>query len=236
MRYLVQRLAIFAVIFAAGCSSVLAPQPDRSKFFVLSTVQSADENVSQPQTQFSIGLGPVKLPDYLDRSEIVTRVEPNRLDLSESDRWAEPIDANFRNVLAASIGALIPNAQIIAFPWYSTTHLDYTIEVSVGRFERDTAGAAQLVAHWTIHDGATNKLLAARDSSFNEHAKSPEMGDAVAAMSQDVDDLSVQIASEMHRLTNQTRADLSALDARANCGRTAGNDFRGRHSLVAAGN
>jgi uncharacterized protein len=225
MRYLLQRLAMLAVILAAGCSSVLAPQPDRSKFFVLTTVQSADENVAQSQAQFSIGLGPVKLPDYLDRSEIVTRVEPNRLDLSESDRWAEPIDANFRNVLAANIGAQLPNAQIVTFPWYSTTHL-----------ERNTAGAAQLVAHWTIHDGATNKLLAARDSSFNEPAKSPEMGDAVAAMSQDVDDLSVQIVSEMHRLTNQTRADVSALDARANCGRTAGNDLGSRHPLVAAGN
>ena len=102
----------------------------------------------------------------------MTRVEPNRLDLSENDRWAEPIAANFRNVLATSVGAQLPNAQIIAFPWYSTARPDYTVEVNVSRFERDPAGAAQLVAHWTVHEGTSNKLLATRDSSFNEAAQS----------------------------------------------------------------
>src|SRR5262249_14257463 len=38
----------------------------------------------------TIGLGPIKLPEHLDRDEMVTRMGPNRLELSDKDRWAEP--------------------------------------------------------------------------------------------------------------------------------------------------
>lgn len=207
MRYLPKRLAIAATLLAAGCSSVLAPQPDQSKFFVLTGAQPRTETTAAASGDISIGLGPVKLPDYLDRSEIVTRIEANRLDLSENDRWAEPLTSNFRNVLAADVASQLPNTQIVLFPWYSTTRPDYTVEVDVDRFERNKSGATLLIARWTIHDGNTNKLLASRDSSFKETAKSTSMNDSVAAMSKDVDNLSIEMASEMRRLTNMTSAE-----------------------------
>jgi hypothetical protein len=207
MRYLPKRLAIVAALLTAGCSSVLAPQPDQSKFFVLTGAQPKTETTGAASSDMSIGLGPVKLPAYLDRSEIVTRVEPNRLDLSENDRWAEPLSSNFRNVLAADVASQLPNTQIVPFPWYSTVRLDYTVEVNVDRFERNKSGATLLVARWMIHDGNTNKLLASRDSTFKETARSASMDDSVAAMSKDVDNLSIEMASEMRRLTNMTSAE-----------------------------
>jgi uncharacterized protein len=199
-----------AVIIAssslAGCSSILAPRPDVSKFFILTAGESGIQPTGVPLNHVTIGLGPVRLPAYLDRAEIVTRTEPNRLELSDTDKWAEPVEANFRRVLAMDLAARLVSAQIVQFPWYSTTRLDYKVEVSVDRFERDASGSAHLIARWTIRDGVTNKLLAQRDSSFSESAKSSATADSVAAMSNDIEDLSVQIASEMRRLSDQTRA------------------------------
>ena len=66
-------LIALACAFAAGCSP-LAPQPDRSKFFILSPLTdalvplstSAGGTTNSPAT---VGIGPIDFPDYLRRLE-----------------------------------------------------------------------------------------------------------------------------------------------------------------------
>ena len=56
--------------------AILAPQKDISKFYLLTpTADSAARGGTAQSTSadFVIGLGPIKLPPYLDRPEIVTR-------------------------------------------------------------------------------------------------------------------------------------------------------------------
>ena len=47
-----------------------------------------------------IGVGPVTVPDYLDRPQIATRSSSSSLQFSEFDRWAEPLEKNLMRVLA----------------------------------------------------------------------------------------------------------------------------------------
>src|SRR5207253_2828062 len=83
-------------ILAAGCS-VLSPQPDRSRFYILTPVANSGVVAATPaststDSQLTIGVGPVDFPDYLRRLPVVTRVAPNRIELSDEKRWAEPLD------------------------------------------------------------------------------------------------------------------------------------------------
>ena len=41
-----------------------------------------------------IGLGPIRLPEYLDRPQMVVAVSENKYKLIESHRWAEKLDQN----------------------------------------------------------------------------------------------------------------------------------------------
>ena len=141
-----------------------------------------------------IGLGPIKLPQYLDRQEVVTRVSPNRLDLSTDNRWAEPLDTGFVHVLAQDLSTDLGTQRITFFPWYSTTHVDFQIKVDVYRFETDSQGKVELTAHWQILDGL-GKLLLARDSTYAETAKPGDPSDSASAMSRAVGRLSQDIAS-----------------------------------------
>ena len=124
-----------------GCFS---PQPDRSKFFVLAPSADAANSVAPAGLGASsaatiIGLGPIKLPDYLDRDEVVTRVGPNRLELSDQDRWAEPLDNNFKQVIAQDLTQSLGTHSITFFPWPGTTRVDYQVRIDVYRFETDPA-------------------------------------------------------------------------------------------------
>jgi len=64
-------------ILVAGCS-VLSPQPDRSRFYILTPVSSGGAMIAVPastsaDSQLTIGVGPVDFPDYLRRIEIDER-------------------------------------------------------------------------------------------------------------------------------------------------------------------
>ena len=162
-------IALGACAIAAGCS-VLSPQPDRSRFFILTPVSdsagmAARPASTSPDSQLTIGVGPVDFPDYLRRLPVVTRVAPNRIDLSDEKRWAEPLDKNFVRVLSENLATLLNTQRIEKYPWALRTKVDYQIEVDVQRFETTSEGQTQLIASWIIRDGQTAK--------FSTHHKLP---------------------------------------------------------------
>src|SRR6266436_6230607 len=124
------RIFLAGVIAAsmAGCSymakAILAPQKDISKFYLLTPTAdtAAPTTAPTPQTtsgNFTLGLGPIKLPPYLDRPEVVTRAAPNRLELSKEDRWGESIQNGFTRAIERDLAAQ-SGATVIVFPWYNT--------------------------------------------------------------------------------------------------------------------
>ena len=116
-------VCLIALFLIVGCSigSVLQPTKDLSQYYVLTPIDEASRGVPITYSSggvhktLSIGLGPVKLPAYLARPEIVTRSSPNLLDLSDKDRWAEPLDKNFVNVLGQNLTTLL-GAHVVTFP------------------------------------------------------------------------------------------------------------------------
>jgi uncharacterized lipoprotein YmbA len=202
-------IATLSIVVAAGCS-FLSPRPDPTKFYVLTAITGADSTTSaQSLSHLAIGLGPVKLPEYLTHAEVVTRAAPNRLELSATDRWAEPLDESFRRVLARNLATLLGTDQVMPFPWDPAVALDYKIEVTVEHFERDASGSTQLAASWMIRDGHDGRLLLSRQANFAESA-SGGMEGAATALSADLSDLSKQLADAVSAL-NQSHHPRAAM-------------------------
>ncbi len=201
-------------IALAGCSSlsnaVLAPQPDVTKFYLLTP--TADATAAPPAAaqrtggDFAIGLGPIKLPPYLDRQEVVTRAAPNRLELSKSERWGESLQNGFTGVMARDLAAQTGTGRVILYPWYSTVHIDLQVQIDVYRFETDGQGNAQLSAKWTILDSTGKNILYTVESNLTEPSKPGDTTAAAAALSHAVGDLSGQIANMLHQLRSQPAA------------------------------
>lgn len=193
-------LAAFCICSLATACSPLAPQPDRSKYFILSPV--AERSISAPtsaglsgNSTLTIGIGPIEFPDYLRRPEVVTRTSANQLDLSVERRWGEPLDKDFARVFAENISRLLNTQRIEKYPWPVRTHVDYQISVDVQRFETTSDGQAELVARWIIKDG-TGKDLYASETRATLPANQGENGSS-AALSGDLDTLSREIAAQV---------------------------------------
>ncbi len=202
-RRLAASLAFIALVglSGTGCSIIPAPQPDPSRFYVLSAVAPGEAQVVAPSdtSRLTVGLGPVNLPEYLRRREVVTRVAANRVELSATSYWAEPLDENFERVLGEDLATLLGTRQIVPYPWYSTTPIDYQVQVDVQRFERDSSGAAELAAVAVVRD-ANGKVLVSRQLNLTQAASSASADASAAALSADLANLGREIAQIIAQL------------------------------------
>src|ERR671936_2230343 len=122
-RAMVRRLlGLAASLGLAGCAV-----SDPTQYYALgrtapsSTAAGSTEFSASPSTLRSpvagtdavtIGVGPVIVPGYLDRSQIVTRTATDQVELSTFHRWAEPLPEGIARILAEEISARVPTERI----------------------------------------------------------------------------------------------------------------------------
>ncbi|HSH76419.1 MAG TPA: PqiC family protein, partial [Longimicrobiales bacterium] len=130
-----RRVAPTALLALAAC---LGPRSDPSAFFLLS---SPPAEAAGAPLAVSIGVGPLTLPGYLDRPQIVVRLSEDEIRLAESDRWGEPLAGNLVRTVEENLAKLLPGSSYVDYPWYPADAPDYAVEIEVRRFEADAGGA-----------------------------------------------------------------------------------------------
>lgn len=205
MKVPVRKISIVLVGVLCGCS-IFAPRPTPS-FIVLSSeavTEESNTNASKPSpallTPIQLGLGPIRFPEYLDRLEVVTRIDDNRVAISETDRWAAPLGSAFARVLAQDLSARVPDSHVALYPWYHDHEPDFQIVVDVQRFDVTIRGLANLQASWTISDLKAKAFLYSATSDVSESVGDLKSADPAAVLSRTIADFSSQIAFRMNKL------------------------------------
>jgi uncharacterized lipoprotein YmbA len=195
-------LTLFVVILT-GCAS--SPS---SKFYQLNPVQnttSASGGVSSDQRQV-IAIGPVRIPDYLDRPQMVTRSGKNELKLSEFDRWAGSLESDVNRVLVEDIPSLLPADRFSVVRWTpyleSQVPASYRVEVLVERFEGTLGDSVLLKAQWRVF-AQDRSLLLQKESQISEQMNGSSYNALVAAMSSALERLSRDISGGIVSVLHQ---------------------------------
>lgn len=178
-------------LLLAGCAS----PPER--FYVLSALQTAQS--AEQGAELAVGVGPVEMPDYLDRPQIVTRTGLNELNLAEYDRWGEPIKDNATEVLAENLAILLSSKKVSVYPWRRSTVVNYQIPLKIIRFDRTEGGEVVLHVRWSLLDG-DGKELFAQESRFVESPKGVDFPATVAAMDRALGEFSREVANTLRGL------------------------------------
>ncbi len=145
----------WVVFFAATVAMVgvgCSPNNRQVKFYLLQPVSRPDAHGGLVETAkpLLVGVGPVEIPAYLDRPQIVTGNAGAELQMAEYHRWAEPLKDSITRVLAENLALSMPDSHIVSFPWNRAIALDFQVEVKVSRFHVDAAGHCELKADWTL--------------------------------------------------------------------------------------
>jgi len=194
------------LLLLAGCGT-LSARTDPSRFFTLSPLPQTEDTATKSGSAspgISLGIGPISFPGYLDRQEIVTRAAPNRIDLSENDRWAEPLEANFARTLSQNLSSLLQTERLMFYPWELNRRPTYQVEVEVLRFEANAAGDVQLSARWAVSD-VNKKTPLSKESRLARPVKVKSTEASVAALSEALGDLSREIADAVRNIDGQRK-------------------------------
>jgi len=141
LRHLITVFLSIVVLSACGTTA-----PNR---FYLLTPES-NNSVPTEKVNLNIGVGPVKFPQYLNRSQMFVTTEQNQLLLNEADRWAEPVDDGFKRVLAANLGNTLNGANANLYPWKHHEKVDYQVMATIYRFETTTSKETILHVYWQL--------------------------------------------------------------------------------------
>jgi len=186
---------------SAGCSATT------THYYALSQVDAAAatraRSASGPAV---IGVGPVSLPDYVDRPQIVTRTGANTLEQAAFDQWGGSLDDMIPRVLVEDLAACLPGDHVVSFPQVSDVPFDYRVPISISQFDVSSAGEAVVVARWQIRGKQGAAAVLMRETVARAQATGKSYGEMVAALSRALGDLTSDVASQLASLPRSKAA------------------------------
>ncbi|MGD8881780.1 MAG: PqiC family protein [Desulfobacterales bacterium] len=186
-------------LLLAGCGS----SSQRVEFYTLNPLTGIQAKANTPVTdqKLSIGVGPVEIPEILDRPQIVTRSGPNKLNIDEFNRWAGRLDESFAGVLAQNISLLLATDQVAVYPWQTDFKPRYRIALKIRYFEGQWGKDVLLEALWSVSGQQSQRTSTVRKSVINEPLPpEPDYEALVAAHSRAIAQLSREIVKEIKDL------------------------------------
>ncbi len=193
-------------IVLSGCFGTSQP----SRFYTLSSLRGPEPvpHVETAGNGAIVAVGPVAIPDYLNRPQIVTRTGTNEVRLNEFDRWAGALDSNVARIIVEDLSVMLPADRFSVIRSASAAQggmpTAFRVTVDIMRFDAAPGGTVFLEAEWTVSGGEKGNPVSRR-SSISGKVNGSGFPDLVAAMSKAVEDLSREIASGVTSLGQKTQ-------------------------------
>ena len=143
---------VLLVTLLAACGT----SPRNNYYLLTTSVREAPDGESP-----SLGIGPIAVPEYLNRSSLVYSREGNRLQVSSTERWAEPLESGIKRTLAVNLASQLDTQDIRYFPWEPDNAPDYGVSVSLLQLDANDQRAL-LAAEWRVTHPATGDSVARR--------------------------------------------------------------------------
>jgi uncharacterized lipoprotein YmbA len=179
------------LLLLAGCAS-----STQSRHYMLNPL-TTEGKIQVQESCPAIGIGPIKLPEYLNRAQIVTRTSTNEVTLSYSDLWAEPLSDSVPRTLAENVARLVCTKEIVFFPWRPSHVPDYRVEVEFLTMDGALGKTVALEAWWSVAHG-TARIT--RKATYTESVAGQNYEALVGAESRALGALSRDIAGALKEM------------------------------------
>lgn len=188
------RIAIISIFFFAGCKATIPPVA----FYTLSAMQNTG---GSSHSDLAIVVGPVSIPQILNRPQIVTQTGANKIVISEYHLWAGNLQEDVERVVAENLGVLLATDRVTIYSKEDVFDPTYRIVLNVNRFTGNLDQDVQLIVAWTVKEAKGNNVLIFNKSTIRERITSADFQGLVAAQSRALSVLSQEIAESIKRLS-----------------------------------
>ena len=181
-------------VLICGCASV-SPQ-----LYTLSPTAVPSGEASD----LAVTVGPVSVPEAVDRPQLVSIVAPNKLRVDEFNRWASPLKNGIARTVAENLAVIMGSPYVSVFPQSVSVAPSYRVAIDVVRFEFAPGSEARLGALWSVRSTADGRSRTGA-TTLAEPIKESSPAAMVAAHSRMLGGLSVDIAAAIRSLAAGAR-------------------------------
>jgi hypothetical protein len=103
------RVALAATLLLLSACSLGTSPPER--FFTLASEAPAAAPASATVAAYLVVVGPVTIPEIVDRPQLVTSAGANRVEIAEQARWAAPLKSEIPRVIADHLARQLDGAR-----------------------------------------------------------------------------------------------------------------------------
>jgi len=190
------------VLLLSGCISLpnspISPTP---RFYMLSAI---DETQVSKKINITpgviIGVGPVKIPEYLNRPQMVTKDKDGILKFDEFDRWGESLDAGVAHLIREDLTVMLSKAQLTLYPWAPTTSVKYQVVAEIVQLDSELDKNMFLAVQWMVIDVQNAKTVIIKRFEFRQPIIPQNYSGLAKTLSMACASLSGQISQELAML------------------------------------
>ena len=185
--------AVFVAAIVFGCGTTPPP-----KFYVmrpLSTVEAAESGGSGEALGFGLGVGPIRLPRYLERPQIVTRSGDSELIVNDLARWGGGLEPETLRILGNNLALLLGTNRVAVYPIPGLFPIKYKVLMDVEQFDGEAGGDLILRVRWLLVSPENGETLEAKYETFTEPMTSSSFDDLVSSHSRILATFSRSIAT-----------------------------------------
>lgn len=147
------------------------------------------------QSQFLVRVLPVRLSPYLDRPQIVTRIDQSEIKVDQFNRWGMPLDRLVRETVAAGIVKDLPGSYVDLALSRAVGDFDYLVSLELLRLDGVLGNGVDLIAQIAVIRGSEVKAkpvsrlvvshtVATADKSYDAYVAA--INEALASLASDV--------------------------------------------------
>ena len=141
-------MVCWSAVALTGCS-----RSPRVTFYTLEAT-ATPETAPPAATSISVAVGPVTLPQVVDRPQLVIRVAANRVDILEMQRWAAPLKSEIPRLIAENLARQLGPARVSVYPQTASESVDYRVFIDIQRFDATPGEGVTVDALWSVrHTG-----------------------------------------------------------------------------------
>jgi uncharacterized lipoprotein YmbA len=190
-------ILIMGLMVLGVCSGCFGTSPP-AVFYRLTPIE--DAGTARPlaaESKIAIGIGPIKFPDELDRSSIVTRTGRNRLEVNAFRRWGGSLEKNFTRVMEENMALLMKTDKVMARPWERYFQPDVRLALDIRQFDGRLGEYASLNVTWMVVGPEGDTPLIVRRTIIQEAVADDSFDALVDAQSRAVAELCREISGAL---------------------------------------
>lgn len=180
-------LLALATIVLVGCGTV-EPLPQT---YILGSLPTREAATVSMHGRPIVEVRPVRVPDYLDVSDLLIRKPGNRIEASPTGRWAERLSVGVTRALTGALTRRLP--EFLVTDSALAEQAKCRVLVDVEAFERRADGPAVLDAHWSVVDNISGDAVSIERVSLSSPVNAPGDAALVHAMSLSLENLAERV-------------------------------------------